>query len=414
MRLGTGWLAGCLAVAVTLLSGTAWAQNEVPPADPIYPFPLYHDRPETGGLYAATEFMFFRQTNPLKPEILAIRGVLDSDGSISAATNTTITVDPLSGNIFAIPGQGLPGTFIGSGKIALTAEQAAGPGTFVPGYRFTLGWRFEDGVAVDFTWMHLFNARYTGGATLAPFLAQSGQNLADTFLFAPVYNFPNNFAGPVNKLAVGNPLAAYGIWDGASIMAIRFDQHYDEYNLNFRKPILETDCNRCYCLTGLRRAWLWERFKWTTIAENFDGSAGPQDVAIYNNVLSQPMYGPYIGAGDECYLGHGASVSIDFKAAALVDFVREIDDYQLADRTYEAKRSKRVFNFVPELEANISLWWYPIEGVQIRVGYNALAFFNTIASPDPVSFDFQGLDAPYEHKFLRLLDGFNGGIGFIF
>jgi hypothetical protein len=413
MRFGTGWLALCLAAGMTLLPGRAWGQD-VPSADPVYPFPLYHDRPETGGFYAATEFMFFRQTNPLKAEVIAIRGLVDTDGSISAALKGQVLADPIGGNLFNIPGQPAPGTFFGSGTVALSADQASGPGTYVPGYRLTLGWRFEDGVSVDFAWMHLFNARYIGGATLIPFGGNLGPNLAESFLYSPVYNFPNDFAGPAAKLAIGNPLAAYGIWNGASVEAIRFDQHFDEYDLDFRKPILETDCNRCYCLAGLRRAWLWERFKWTTIAEQFDGTESPQWTAIYNNILSQPMYGPYIGIGDECYLGHGASVSVDIKAAALVDFVREIDDYQLQDNTIELKRSRRVFSFVPELETSINLWWYPIEGVQIKIGYNAMAFFNTIASPDPVSFNASSLDAPYQHTFLRLLDGINAGIGFIF
>jgi hypothetical protein len=247
-----------------------------------------------------------------------------------------------------------------------------------------------------------------------PYQHQLGPILADSFLYAPVYNFPNDFAGAPDKLAVGNPLAAYGIWNGATVMTIRFDQHYDEYNLNFRCPIVENDCMRCYALAGFRRAWMWERFKWRTVSEQADGTSSPQWVANYSNILSQPMYGPYVGCGTECYLGHGFSVSIDTKVAGLVDFARELIRYEREDRAIAAKASRRIFNFVPEVEASINLWYYPIEGVQLRVGYNGMAFFNTIASPNPVSFNFSSLDAPYEHKFLRVLDGLNVGIGLTF
>src|SRR5262249_2821708 len=59
--------------------------QEVPPlTDPTFPLPLYHDRPEKGGFYAAAEFMYFRQTNPLDHQVIAVRGLLDFDGSITA------------------------------------------------------------------------------------------------------------------------------------------------------------------------------------------------------------------------------------------------------------------------------------------------------------------------------------------
>src|SRR5207245_9442833 len=43
------------------------------PPDPVFPLPLYHERPETGGFYAAGEFLFFRQTIPLKDQPVAVR-----------------------------------------------------------------------------------------------------------------------------------------------------------------------------------------------------------------------------------------------------------------------------------------------------------------------------------------------------
>jgi hypothetical protein len=41
-----------LTAVLTLMPTVSWAQEEVPPDDPVYPFPLYHDRPETTGMYS--------------------------------------------------------------------------------------------------------------------------------------------------------------------------------------------------------------------------------------------------------------------------------------------------------------------------------------------------------------------------
>src|SRR5260370_1447032 len=94
MRTRTGWLAMLLTVGVAqsptmgraqvpgepgpandrswLLPYTARAQigsptldYDVPRADPVYPLPLYHDRPDTGGFFTSAETLFWRQTNPL-------------------------------------------------------------------------------------------------------------------------------------------------------------------------------------------------------------------------------------------------------------------------------------------------------------------------------------------------------------
>src|SRR5262249_43052183 len=104
-----------------------------------------------------------------------------------------------------------------------------------------------------------------------------------------------------------------------------------------------------------------------------------------------------------------------------IDVVKERARYERGDRRSNSqtaapvvsKRSKHEFTFVPELQANGNLWWYPIEGVQVRVGYDFMAFFNTISSKEPVSFSFGTLD-PHWDSTTRLFNGFNAGIGFIF
>ena len=432
--------------------GSPTLDYDVPRADPVYPLPLYHDRPDTGGFFAAAEFNFWRQTNPLRHQVIAVRGLVDVDGSIHQdmpvgqayqslgrtlinsglvqqvnigtildfnlifLPNGTFILQPIPVQLTAdvTIGDPLPGGFIGSGRAALHADDVAGPSTYVPGWTVTLGYRFREGFAAEVSWTHLFNARYVGGATLMPQGLQLGAILEDSFLFSPVYNFPTAYAGPANKVALGNPMAAYGIWNGATEMSLRFDQRYDEWNIGARVPIVETEGCRCYGLAGMRHVWMWERFTWRTVAYDFAGLADASDAAVYSNVVSNPMYGGYIGCGSEAYLGHGFSVSLDVKAALMVDFARMNVKWERGDLATEAKRSIRNYSVVPELDANLSLWWYPIEGIELRIGYDVKNFFNTLASPNPVSFNFAGLDPVFEHKAWRLVDGWRAGIAFIF
>lgn len=380
-----------------------------------FPVPLYHDRPETGGFYVASEFIFFRQTNPVKNQTIAVRGLVDADGSILAALGGAAALPGLQvlpcQQVF--PGCGLVGNFIGSGKEALNAN-AAGGETYSPGYRVTLGYRFAEGYTVEANYAHTISNKMPGGATLAAPGFQLGPLLADSFLFSPVFNFPPTFSGPLNKLGIGNPLAAFGVWNGATEETVVMQQHYDEYNLGGRVPIVEDECNRCYGLVGMRHVWLWERFKWRVVSFDNTGFAEAEDVSIYSNIVSNPMYGPYIGGGWECYLGHGFSVSLDVNVALMVDFVREISRYERGDLATESKRARREWTVVPEPEADLRVYWYPIPGVEIRAGYDFKAFFNTISSPEPVPFNFASPYPVYIHQAFRMVDGWSAGIGLIF
>jgi hypothetical protein len=411
MRTTTGWLALLLTVGVALAPTCARGQD-VGPADPEFPLPLYHEHPEQGGFYAAAEFLFWRETNPLKHQIIAVRGILDFDGSITADLNGTLVNNGGSTPVI-IPGKGLTGNFIGSKTTALSADDAGGPLSYEPGWRLTLGWKFATGLAVDVSWLSLVETKYAAVATLVPPTLNPGPLLAETFLFSPVYNFPNDFAGPPQKISIGNPNAAYGIWNGASVMQIQFTQRFSQYDINGRVPVFETDYCRCYGLIGFRHVSLWERFSWRTVAEDFNGQANETDVAFYNNIVSNQMYGPTIGIGNEIYIGRGFSISADLREATMINFVREIAKYYRADFAIQSKRSKKDYTIVPELDGQFNVWWYPTAGIQVRVGWDLMAFFNTISSPDPVSFNFGGLDPPYKST-TRFFDGFNAGIGFIF
>jgi hypothetical protein len=367
--------------------------QDVGPADPVFPVPLWSPHPELGGFFFNGEFLWWRQTNPLKNQIIAIRGF-----------------------------QTLGGAFNGSGAPALDARDASAPTTYVPGYRFGLGYRFRNKVVVEGIYWHMFNVRYPAGATLIPPLTEIDAALNNTFLFSPVFNYPLDFVGPDG---------AVGIWNGAEEMTIRFEQRLDKWDLRFRIPVWESDYDpisnpnklalRTYGLCGIRHYWLWERFKWRTVDRDDAGIAGPQDVAHFSNLISQPMYGPFVGWGFEMYRGHGIALTLDLFGGIYVNFVREIARWEReGDGTagllpiVGAKRSRRVYTLVPETEAHLNIWWYPIEGVQIRLGYDVMALYNTIHSPQPVDFNFNNVAPHYEHRFVRMIDGWNLGIGFNF
>jgi hypothetical protein len=346
-------------------------------------------------LFTDFEFVYFHQTNPLEHQLIAIRGFFDSTGQIT----------------------GHVGQFVGSGNAALYADDAGGPGTYQPGWRIGLGWRFENALSVEFNYMHLAEAKYSAGATLQPFGNQNGLGLADTFISSFVFNFPNDFAGPARKVDVGPDFGVFGIWNGAGIMGIIFTQRYDEYNINARIPIYEDDEIRLYGLLGPRYAHIWENFKWRTVSLDEFGQAGQDDVAIYSNVVSNNLWGVHFGCGSEWRCMDTPigtfSVSLDLQAAALIDFVKEEAKYERGDFAASAKRAKRDYKLVPELQGAADIWWYPIEGVQIRVGYDVMAFFNTVAAQNPVSFNYGGLDPPWEHEF-RWFNGLHAGIALIF
>jgi hypothetical protein len=551
MRTRTGWLVGFLTAGIALAPRPGWGQD-VPPADhPILPLPLWHDRPERGGFYAAGDFLYWRQTNPLRSQTVAVRGLDDVDGSLQRARDlaqtvpihlnstgldyravvdpntgipifVTNAVDPNtglpiinSGQIFngmplpngvpLQPADPQPGKFLGSAATALDVHQLTGPNTYQPGWSFTAGWRFSDAFTLEFNWRHIAEARYSAVASLVPPNFNIGRNGEDQFLFSPVYNFPPEFSGPVQKLAVTpakpigsvavaqatpinapvnvggisvliptdfatlnavstiNPIlvpqAAYGIWNAATIMSIDFVQRYDEYEIVGRIPIYQDDCMRWYGICGIRHVAMWERFKWRTVAvstaiggqtaqatlngttpntglgtgtgtpASFNGGniaagtqfvisapavSGADDVADYTNIVSNQLYGPVVGCGTEWYLGWGLAFSLDLRAALHIDFVKERARYEREDKAIANKRARRQELIVPELDAIGNIWWYPIEGVEVRVGYDLLNYFNTAASPRPVDFNYGALAPAWEKGTYRFFEGFHAGIGFIF
>ncbi|MCS7269462.1 MAG: Lpg1974 family pore-forming outer membrane protein [Gemmataceae bacterium] len=363
-------------------------------ADPIYRLPT--GRAGDSGFYTAAEFVMLTQTRDFGSQTIAVRGFFDSSGVLT----------------------GIPGLFVGSGTEALNTRDLSRQ-SYQPGFNVEIGYRFDNGMRLFFNYMQLIEAHYSLGATLVPPLFRGPPGLADTFLSAPVFNFPPNFAGPARKVQGFDDYQIYGIWNAASTMDIRIAQRYQEMNAGYRIPLLETDYSRVYGAAGGRFAWFFERFQWWTFSYDIDGNITPQDTARYTNTLSQRMYGPFIGCGHEIFILNQFSLSTDLTAAMLFNVAKMRAKYQLgenvpADIATQSKFGREEFRVVPNLNAAVNFWWYPVEGVQIRVGYQALMFFNTLHMDEPVGFNYGNIDPSYKVKEFRLLHGFNVGIGFFF
>jgi hypothetical protein len=140
------------------------------------------------------------------------------------------------------------------------------------------------------------------------------------------------------------------------------------------------------------------------------------DSAIYTNIVSNNLYGPFCGCGTDCYLGKNFALSCDLTGAVMMNFVKERAKYERGEQNLapQSKRGRNEYTLAPNAEAAVNLWWYPIEAVQIRVGYNLMTYFNTVASEEPIDFNFSAVDPPYEREAIRVLHGVNVGIAFTF
>jgi hypothetical protein len=440
--------------AVMGLAPTAARCQDYSPPSPVFPLPLYHERPETGGFYAAGNFLLLRQTNPLKEQPVAVRGFVDTFGNVQ---ETQRFLNDLFNGVFS-PNPIVPGQFFGSGTVALDVNQVSGPNSYQPGFRVNLGWKFQNDVDLEFNWSHLFNKKTSATAAPVGHTLNGGQDGADSFLFSPVFNFPTDFVGPGNKInvtinqpgvfftnltelgfladqATQTSTGPLGIWNAAQLMTIQFTQRYDDFELIGRIPIFENDRCRCYGLFGPRHVQLWERFSWrtvdvsvrtvkiivtpTSIIEQFDpetsgGVSGPQDQATYSNVVSNRLYGPLLGLGSDVYIGHGFGINLDLRSMPAIDVVKERAKYELGDHSTAAQRARTDYVMAYELAGRLNLTWYPIEGVELRFGYELTTLFNTVSSPHPIDFNFGSLTPQWDKGTFRYLDGFTAGVALIF
>jgi hypothetical protein len=323
-----------------------------------------------------------------------------------------------------LPGDFIPGQLFGSGTPALDVAQLDRRNSYQPGFEIDIGWKFRDGSAVTLSWLYITETQYRAGATLAPPGPNPGPFLEETFLFSPVINFPVEYAGADFKINppgnVVNPQTVFGIWNGASMMTISFRQWFQQWEISYREPIWETETYRVNGIVGPRYTWIWEKFKWvtTSIGQNTDGTVGnnesPAFVGIYSNITSNRMYGVHAGCEQEWYIGRGFAFHIKTEAALFLDSAKEKAKYETAAKYLGLptnKQTKVEWAVVPELQLSTGLMWYPTEFVQMYVGYDLLAFFNTRASPRPIDFDYSNINPRWTHVN-RLIDGFNAGIAF--
>ncbi|MGE0529031.1 MAG: hypothetical protein AB7P49_18380, partial [Bdellovibrionales bacterium] len=245
-----------------------------------------------------------------------------------------------------------------------------------------------------------------------------GINGADTFLTSPVFNFPTNYAGPAQDTGNGNNGATFGIWNASDLQTIDFVQRFDMGSINIRIPLEQTDCTRFYGMMGGRAIIMWERFKWRTVDLDVNGGATATDFVNYTNVVSNRLYGGTIGCGYDWFWGSspiGAfACSMEVQGGLFVDFVKERAKYELGDQSTAASRARNEYTIAPMFQGDLSLWWYPTQGIQCRLGWDLLAIFNTVSSPQPVDFDFGSVTPAWESGTLRVLRGFHVGAGFVF
>ncbi len=398
---------GCLLVTAALSLGGAgrgYAQYGGYPVSglPEENVPIPTGNPGGHGFYTTGGFTMLTMTKGLGEQAIALRGLYDSGGLVTGA----------------------PGTFIGSNppKVALNSEQV-GRTSWMPGFTIGLGYKLDNGVSVYSNYTQTKKQTYIAGASLAPQFGHGinyQPNLSETYLTAPVYNFTPDYAGPAVKtqsdfldpnLSSGN---FYGIWNGANVMNIEFQHKFTAGEIGARVPVLDTDFSRVYMLGGLRYAWFFERFRWRTVSSDINGISFPSDTATYTNTLSQHLYGPFLGCGHEVYLGKRFSVSLDTTGAMLLNFNKERAKYKLGDATTANKRSRNDFLLTPNANADVNLLWFPIEGVQVKLGYTVQTYFNTKYMKEPVAFDYGAIDPAYRDGYFRIVHGMNVGVGLFF
>ena len=429
MRILPTWLTALL-LGGMVVDGRTVRADDIGVADPILPLPLYHPRADKGGLFLATSFAMYRQTNPISVQGVGYRGFVDVTGT----AQNRYFVNPTTGAVIAGSSDPFIGDFVGSGTEAMNTNSVSGPGSYQPGMKIEAGWKWGDGTAFTISALALAQANYTSAASLAAPGLQigntPGQQYADSYLYAPVFNFYPDYAGPQNdvynpnRIPVGSGTqagidqaagTAYGIWNGAEVMTQEFLQRFQTYDATVRVPVYENETYRLSGLVGARMAWVWERYKWRTIDYDITGEAGPLDQAIYTNIVSNRMYGAHLGCQQEWYLGHGFSANLIADAGLLIDVVKTRARYELGQKYYGpvSKRSRSMYTLVPELAGTFGISWYPVEGIEFKVGYDVMAFFNTISSRHPVDFNFGTVDPAYESQY-RIFDGFTAGLALVF
>ncbi len=381
---------GLFGLIASQANGQDWSmgQNSVDESPRWLPTGPY--QPTGEGFYTGIEFFFMNSGRNVGNQLLARRG-------------------------FVISGNAGPGTVLPSGPLTFALDTGGfGRTSWAPGQKMTLGYRTEDGMTFDVSWLHMYETRYSAAATLAPPDFRGPGNLENTFLYSPVFNFTIDFFGPANR-AAGLDGQLWGIWNGASQMDIQFSTRYDQIDLTARLPVYESEDARTYAIAGGRYSFIYETFRWRTVAADNTGAITSADVAIYTNSLSQRMYGPMVGIGSDVHLGEGFGLGIEITGSPLLNLIKERAKYKREDNFAQNKRSWANYSIVPNVNFEPRLTWTPTfaRGVVMKLGYNAYTFFNTKYMEAPVGFNFGAIDPAYETKVFRLIHGWNVSLGFV-
>ena len=362
--------------------------------------------PGKQGPFLYFDTLYYAQTWTLGSQTVAFRGLVDSTGII-----TTV-----------------PGTYIGSGVKALTTDDFGRSG-YSPGFNLGAGFKFDDGSTITARIMHVTGQTFGAGATLATPYARNRTDLVDSFLTAGVFNFPPEFGGPARRTAIeGTTVGAvpgspgrvvpdrnfYGVWNGASNMVLEYKRWYNESEIGYRTPLFESGTSKVYGVGGLRHHMFMDRFSWLSQVYDLAGNTGGRNEARYTNILSQRLYGPYIGCAHDVYLKEQFSLSAELTGGLMLNFVKERAKYKLGDDSVQVKRSVSELDLVPTAGGNVNLWWYPRPGVQVRVGYSANTFYNTLNQDMPIGFNYGALDPAYGRQAFRMVHGLNIGLGLFF
>ena len=153
------------------------------------------------------------------------------------------------------------------------------------------------------------------------------------------------------------------------MMDIKFTQRYQEMNIGVRVPMFQTDYSRVYGMAGGRFALV---LRAVHLADRELRQRRNRIPALTPPITPTPSRSACTarssGAGTRSSSPTQFSVSLRPDRCPLLDVAKQRAKYELGDETVQSKWGREEFRLVPNANADLNLWWYPIEGVQIRVG----------------------------------------------
>ncbi|MCS7168828.1 MAG: hypothetical protein RMI91_09615 [Gemmatales bacterium] len=381
------------------------------------------------GIYVAGEAIFFRVNSSIKSQVVARRGLVDTAGNIFAemTVDQNGTDDDDTDDIVVIPPQPQPGRILGSNEVALRTDQVRGDDGR-PGLRLTIGYRFPNDVTIEGVFWLLPEHRRSAWASILPPNLQQGDFFSRSFLYAPFYNVPVDFIGPTNdvqqilvthfinpdapdEVEEGDEVPAYGVFNGAELFRVTYKQEFYNYELNVRFPTYPLDVFRTYTSVGLRYLRSFERFE--LIAEDLSIDGSGLAVGRYRNRWTNNLFGVQGSYGGEVYLGYGFALLGEVRAGLFYDDFHARTEATVEGSALILRRKHTDANLSPMLGTGVFLYWYPVDSVVVRIGYEFLGFFNVIRSTEAIDFNLGTLEPTFRSTLLRF-DGFSAGIAIRF